>query len=107
MIAARDTICDKVYVITEIYKVESCLQHTDMRLFRDSLNTHSYLSMRRLQLTSMPNNATDLTWLLPLKMSFTSGVTIEKRVFGIVARWRGPKELIDMSGAVEPRAEEA
>lgn len=30
---------------------------------------------------------------------------MEKSVFGIVARWSGPKELISMSGAVEPRAE--
>ena len=55
----------------------------------------------------MPNNATDLTWVLFLNISFTSGVTIEKSVFGIVAKWSGPKELISMSGAVEPRAEEA
>ena len=53
----------------------------------------------------MPNNTTDLIWLFEFRILFASGVTIEKSVFSNVPRWRGPKESMMISGAVEPRAE--
>jgi hypothetical protein len=53
--------------------------------------------------TSIPNRIISLRGLRE-RMDFTSGTAIEKRVFGKVPRWRGPRDARSISGTVLPRA---
>ena len=59
--------------------------------------------IREKEATSMPKMTTDLI-LRSCKCFLTSGITIEKRVFGGAPRKRGPREARSSSGTVGPKA---
>lgn len=58
---------------------------------------------RNEKATSMPKMTTDLI-LRSWRCFLTSGITIEKRVFGGAPRKRGPREARSSSGTVGPKA---
>jgi hypothetical protein len=55
------------------------------------------------ELTSIPKITTDFNCGRSWSRAFTSGVTMEKSPFSMVARRRGPREGRSMSGMVFPR----
>jgi hypothetical protein len=55
------------------------------------------------ELTSIPKSTTDFICGRSWSRAFTSGVTMEKSPFSMVARRRGPKEGRSISGMVFPR----
>jgi hypothetical protein len=89
-----------VDIVSCLDKIQSRLQDADMWL-----NGTIWAMSQPVvdEFTSIPKSTTDFICGRSWSKAFTSGVTMEKSPFSMVARRRGPKAGKSMSGMVFPR----